>query len=88
MGNCCKKRKSDIYISNKIPLKTKDEKMISQNDFEKIKIIGSGSFGNVYLVKNKRNNNYYAMKILEKSLIKKTTRRSYNIRKNFNGKTK
>ena len=79
MGNCCKKRKSEIYISNKIPLKTNDENMISQKEFEKIKIIGSGSFGNVYLVKNKRNNKYYAMKILEKSLIKQKSQEDQTI---------
>ena len=70
MGNCCKKKKSEIYVSNKIPLKNDEDKRISLNDFEKIKTIGSGSFGNVYLVKNKNNNQYFAMKTLNKSLIK------------------
>ena len=79
MGNCCKKRKSEIYVSNKTPLKSNEEKLISINDFEIIKTIGSGSFGNVYLVKNKNNNHYYAMKSLEKSLIKQKNQEEHTI---------
>ena len=79
MGNCCNKRKTEIYVSNKTPLKNNEEKIISINDFEKIKIIGSGSFGNVYLVKNKNNNHYYAMKSLEKSLIKQKQQEEHTI---------
>ena len=37
MGCCCKK-KNDIYVSNKVPLKSEEEQKISQSDFEKIKI--------------------------------------------------
>ena len=36
-------------------------------DYHKIKLLGQGSFGTVYLVKNKKLNNYFAMKIIEKS---------------------
>ena len=79
MGNCCKKRKSEIYVSNKTPLKSNEEKLISINDFEIIKTIGSGSFGKVYLVKNKSNNHYYAMKSLEKSLIKQKNQEEHTI---------
>ena len=79
MGNCCKKRKSEIYVSTKVPLKSDDEKKISVNDFDKIKIIGSGSFGNVFLVQYKKNKQYYAMKILEKSLIKEKNQEEHTI---------
>ena len=69
MGCCCKK-KNDIYVSNKVPLKSEEEQKISQSDFEKIKIIGRGSFGNVYLVHHIKSDKFYAMKVLSKSLIK------------------
>ena len=36
-------------------------------DYHKIKLLGQGSFGVVYLVKNKKLNTNYAMKIIEKS---------------------
>ena len=36
-------------------------------DYHKIKLLGQGSFGTVYLVKNKKLNNNFAMKIIEKS---------------------
>ena len=35
--------------------------------YHKIKLLGKGSFGSVYLVKNKRLNTNFAMKIIEKS---------------------
>ena len=67
---CCSKKRNEIYISNKEPLKGEEEQKISQKDFEKIKIIGKGSFGNVYLVRHIKTNKFYAMKILSKALIK------------------
>ena len=79
MGCCCKKRKSEIYVSTKIPLKTNEEKKISVNDFDKIKIIGTGSFGKVYLVQYKKDEQYYAMKMLEKSLIKEKDQEEHTI---------
>ena len=36
-------------------------------DYHKIKLLGQGSYGTVYLVKNKKLNNNFAMKIIEKS---------------------
>ena len=45
---------------------------ISKNDFITLKVIGRGSFGKVYLVRKKDNQQPYAMKILKKDqLIKK-----------------
>ena len=75
MGNCCKKKKSETLISqedieNSInnddnPLGIK----LKADDFEKLKLIGKGSFGEVYLAKFKNNNQLYAMKILDKKTI-------------------
>lgn len=42
---------------------------ISEADFEKIKLLGKGSFGKVLLVKKKSNDKLYAMKVLQKSII-------------------
>lgn len=36
------------------------------DDFERIKTLGTGSFGRVMLVQHKKNSNYFAMKILDK----------------------
>ncbi len=80
MGNCCKKKKIDdrlldpddpekgIYNEDN-PLGIK----LKTDDFKKLKLIGKGSFGEVYLVQCKTNNKYYAMKVLDKQTIK-----SYN----------
>ena len=43
---------------------------ISYDDFIKIKLLGTGSFGKVLLVRLKRNNKLYAMKILSKIFLK------------------
>ena len=47
-------------------------KEISKHDFEIIKTIGRGSFGKVLLVKYKKDERLYAMKILKKDVIKQT----------------
>ncbi|KAE9555136.1 hypothetical protein FO519_001631 [Halicephalobus sp. NKZ332] len=39
------------------------------DDFDRIKTLGTGSFGRVMLVKHKQNSNYYAMKILDKQKV-------------------
>ena len=74
MGNCCKKNKvNSIQTSvNEFveqlgdPLGVK----LTFHDFEKLKVLGKGSFGEVLLVKLKANNKYYAMKILTKKNVK------------------
>ena len=46
------------------------EKKLSFSDFIPLKLLGTGSFGRVLLVKKKNNNKLYAMKILLKSYLK------------------
>ena len=43
------------------------QQSVTIDDFEKIKLLGSGSCGDVYLVKNHNNNLQYAMKIIAKN---------------------
>lgn len=45
------------------------DKLITLNSFKPIKLLGKGSFGEVYLVKKKDTNEYYAMKVMLKSTI-------------------
>ncbi|XP_023931110.1 cAMP-dependent protein kinase catalytic subunit beta-like, partial [Lingula anatina] len=41
------------------------------DDFERIKTLGTGSFGRVMLVQHKQSKQYYAMKILDKQKVVK-----------------
>ena len=74
MGNCCKKNEGDYdqasvneFIENHDnPLGIK----LTFHDFEKLKVLGKGSFGEVLLVKLKANGKFYAMKILTKKNVK------------------
>ena len=43
---------------------------VSYNDYKPLKLLGRGSFGEVLLVRLKATNKIYAMKILEKKLLK------------------
>ena len=76
MGCCCPKRKKEKLIENnnneEEGEKTNNYENIklSYNDFEPLKLLGTGSFGRVLLVRFKNNNNLYAMKILSKNQIK------------------
>ncbi|KAG8294841.1 hypothetical protein J6590_093813 [Homalodisca vitripennis] len=45
------------------------EVRFSLNDFEKLKLIGSGSFGKIYLVRNNKTKELYAMKTILKKTI-------------------
>eukprot|EP00599_Poterioochromonas_sp_BG-1_P009916 CAMPEP_0173144130 /NCGR_PEP_ID=MMETSP1105-20130129/7054_1 /TAXON_ID=2985 /ORGANISM="Ochromonas sp., Strain BG-1" /LENGTH=501 /DNA_ID=CAMNT_0014057761 /DNA_START=704 /DNA_END=2209 /DNA_ORIENTATION=+ len=47
------------------------KRTISLEAFKIIKVIGKGSFGKVFLVRDKANGNLYAMKVLKKDYIKK-----------------
>lgn len=42
---------------------------ISTDDFHLIKVIGRGTFGKVFMVRNKDTNQVYAMKVLKKEQI-------------------
>ena len=41
----------------------------SLDDFDRIKTLGTGSFGRVMLVQHKATKDYYAMKILDKQKV-------------------
>lgn len=47
------------------------KKLYGPDDFEVLRLLGKGTFGQVYQVKNKDNGRIYAMKILSKKLIVK-----------------
>jgi len=76
MGNCCKKKPPSDFDEesvNEFVDKQDDNPLgikLSFHDFEKLKVLGKGSFGEVLLVKLKANNKYYAMKILIKKQVK------------------
>ena len=46
-----------------------DSLSITLSDFKKLKVIGKGSFGKVFLVKNINNERIYAMKVLDKKFV-------------------
>ena len=47
------------------------EKKLSYDDFQPLKLLGTGSFGRVLLVRKKNNGKLFAMKILKKSYLKR-----------------
>jgi serine/threonine protein kinase len=51
----------------------KDLDKVTLDDFINLKLLGKGSFGKVLLVKNNKDNNFYAMKILNKSNLIRIT---------------
>ena len=74
---CCQKKKQEQLIDKKEMKEEQQENSnnyenlkLSYNDFQPIKLIGTGSFGRVLLVRFKTNNTLYAMKILSKTQIK------------------
>ena len=85
MGCCCKKRPKPINIvvntEHFIDQKDKEQiqKIITLDDFEIIKLIGRGSFANVYLVKNKSNQKIYSMKKLNKPFLKRNKQEQHTI---------
>ena len=42
---------------------------VTWDDFELISVIGKGTFGKVYLVNNKLNGRFYAMKCIRKDVV-------------------
>ena len=70
---CCEKKRNQLIDKEKAQeigeiLYPK----LNYNDFEPLKLLGTGTFGRVLLVRFKSNNQLYAMKILMKSRIKST----------------
>ena len=86
MGCCCKKRKEEINnVNNLYPdlesneKEAKSETQLSEfkikmnlDYFESIKLLGMGSFGKVLLVRLISKNKYYAMKVLNKKMLRLT----------------
>ena len=74
MGNCCKKKDADYdQLSVNAFLENHDNPLgikLSFHDFEKLKVLGKGSFGEVLLVRLKANGKLFAMKILAKNKVK------------------
>lgn len=60
------------YAQKMMVIRRLQRRKLRQDQFLKIKQIGSGAYGDVWLVKDLVTNNYYAMKILKKSeLVRK-----------------
>ena len=78
MGCCCKKKKGEQLIEKNDPNEEKKKEIeisypkLSYKDFEPLKLLGTGSFDHVLLVRFKSNNQLYAMKILSKNQLKIT----------------
>ena len=72
MGCCCpKKRQKKEKLIDKIENSNEYENIkISYNDFQSLKLLGTGSFGRVLLVRFSLNKKLYAMKILNKKQLK------------------
>ena len=76
MGCCCKKKKS-LEIEEKFFIKEENPivptvKELNIIDFQRLKLLGKSSIGQVYLVKSKRDNKLYSMKILDKNFIRES----------------
>lgn len=60
------------HVKQEIAFLRERRRPMSEADFDMISIIGKGAFGEVILVKHKKDNNYYAMKKLrKKDMLKK-----------------
>ncbi|KAF9892768.1 hypothetical protein FE257_001170 [Aspergillus nanangensis] len=63
----------DSQVSGKIHLEIRfeetEKKQVGPNDFQVLKLIGKGTFGQVYQVKKKDTQRIYAMKVLSKKVI-------------------
>eukprot|EP00004_Rigifila_ramosa_P024512 TRINITY_DN712_c0_g1_i1.p1 TRINITY_DN712_c0_g1~~TRINITY_DN712_c0_g1_i1.p1 ORF type:complete len:486 (+),score=129.97 TRINITY_DN712_c0_g1_i1:59-1459(+) len=57
----------DIHL--KLRYQATDEKKISMDDFETLKVLGKGGFGKVMLVKKKDTDRLYAMKVIRKEHV-------------------
>ena len=55
------------HVQREIAFLRERRRVMSEADFEMIEVIGRGAFGEVILVRHRKNNNFYAMKKLRKS---------------------
>ncbi|XP_077069517.1 serine/threonine-protein kinase Sgk2b isoform X2 [Siphateles boraxobius] len=51
------------------PLTEEPQSRVSAADFDYLKVIGTGSFGKVFLATHRENGRYYAVKVLQKHII-------------------
>ena len=80
MGCCQKKKQEQLIDKNESKEMESSEKnqdasntqnlIITKDKFESLKLLGTGSFGRVLLVRFSSNNSLYAMKILNKEQLK------------------
>lgn len=88
MGGCFIPETPKITKGTSSPMKENEiqERKFNESNFKKLKLIGQGSFGDVYLVQFSQNGKYYAMKVLNKSILTsknlktKTKSNSYSFR--------
>lgn len=57
--------------------------VVSLDDFDRIKTLGTGSFGRVMLVRHKDSAKYFAMKILDKTKVVKLKQVEHTLRRIF-----
>jgi serine/threonine protein kinase len=77
---CCQKKKQNQALTNKLNQNEADIEedkdftsisvQLTYHDFTPLKLLGRGSYGQVCLVRLKINNKLYAMKVLDKLLLK------------------
>ena len=60
---------SKLYCRDKLPDEVDDISQFDFEDFKIIRLIGRGNFGKVYLVRNIKNNQNFAMKSIRKDVV-------------------
>ena len=70
MGCLCNKKVQNPLLDQSDISDGYSNSKINEKDFTPIKLIGKGSYGNVFLVRFQKNNKVYAMKVLSKSLLR------------------
>ena len=62
-------RGTTLYSRKKAPEDEEDVSKYCFEDFQIVRLIGKGTFGKVYLVQNKHNNKFFAMKSIRKDVV-------------------
>jgi len=74
-SNYVKKPRTQIYIhqniGTRVHLSKDKDNTACLDDFDRLKTLGTGSFGRVMLAQHKEKKSYYAMKILDKQKVVK-----------------